>query len=169
MVTKEMIENSIEATLRKRNLRFLLIGFAVLFFVYFGILLICGPLPKIIWISTLISYLCVCGGFISYQWIRYRILFLHREEYELYEVMLDRPTSSYFNQGYVYFTVMIETNSGMKVFRNTKSLWCDYFWSKYKAWEYMNGKVWIAYDEERDRLVVLGLEDDWREKDERDY
>lgn len=169
MVTKEMIENSMEATLRKRNLRYLLIGFAILFFVYFGILLCSGPLPKIVWITVLISFFGICGGFVLYQWIRYRMLFFDREEYELYEVMLDRPTSSYLYQGYIYFTVMIETQSGMKIFRKTKAIWCDYFWSRYKAWEYMNSKIWIAYDEERDRMVVLGTEDDWRVKNERNY
>ena len=39
MVTKEMIENSMEGTVRKLNLRYLTIGFSVVFFVFLIIFL----------------------------------------------------------------------------------------------------------------------------------
>ena len=86
MVTKEMIENSIEATVRKRNIRFLLIGFAVMFMVYFGILVNSGVSGGVF---LLLLFVCipVFGGFVLYQWIQYRLLFFYIEEYELYEVM----------------------------------------------------------------------------------
>lgn len=168
MVTKEMIENSIEGVIRKRNIRFLLIGFTIMFMVYFGILVNSGISMKL-FLPMLLLCILIFSGFVFYQWIRYRLLFSNMEAYEKYEVMLDRPTSSYYPEGSVYFTITIETKSGMRIFRKTKALWSDFFGSKYKAWEYMNAKIWIAYDEERDRLVVLGLEDDWRGTDERDY
>lgn len=169
MVTKEMMNNSIEATLRKRNIRILLIGFTVLFFVYLGIYISSGlPFDSIFFILLVLIF-GICGGFVLFQWLYYHSLFSNIEGYKLYEVMLDRPTASYLYKGYVYFTITIESEEGIRIYRKTKALWSDYIGSKYKVWEYMNSKVWIAYNEERDRLVVLGLEDDWRGTNERNY
>ena len=170
MVTKEMIENSMEGTVRKLNLRYLTICFSVVFFVFLIIFLSVGSLPIILWITMFAAIFCICGSFLLYQWLQYRKLFANMEDYELYKVLLDRPTYIHTRyNGFVYFTITIETNSGMKIFRKTKALWSDSGGSQYKAWEYMNSHVWIAYDEERDKMVVLGLEDDWRRKNERDY
>lgn len=164
MVTKEMIKNSMEAEWRKRDAIILLVLPIIIFVVNIG--LTAGGSEKS---NTLgIGYWAIAsGGFSLYFGIRYWLLFLHRESYKVYAVKLDRPTSSYIEKGSVYFTVMIETESGINIFRKTKHIWSDYFFSKFKTWEYMNSTVLIAYDEERDRLVVLRSKDDWRSMYER--
>ena len=162
MVTKEMIENGMEGTIRKLNLRYLTIGFSVLFFVFLIIFLSVGSLPIYLWITMFAAFFCICGSFLLYQWIQYRKLFANMEDYELYKVLLDRPTYIHTRyNGVVYFTITIETNSGMKIFRKTKALWSDSGGSQYKAWEYMNSKIHIAYDEDRDRIIILGSEGDY--------
>lgn len=163
MVTKEMIKNSMEAKWRRR--------FVVMFVI---LIAICVPfiwgtvgndesladMIKIVGVPMIPLFLILL-----YETMRYFVLFLHRDSYEIYEVLLDRPTTSLLYRGCVYFTVDIDTKSGMGIFRKTKPIWSDYPFSKFKAWEYMNSKIHIAYDEERDKMIILGSEGEY----ERNY
>lgn len=164
MITKEKIQNSIEARWRKRLIA------------YCGA---CIGLYVFVVLTAVINHKSLAdspGGLafpglvllipFFYEIVRYFMLFSRVENYEIYEVLLDRPTTSFWYRGCVYFTVGIDLKRGIGIFRKTKPIWSDHFLSKFKAWEYMNSKVQIAYDDEKDRMIVLGDEMDWRLTDE---
>lgn len=159
MVTKKMIKKSMEAKWRKR----FIVMFAVLIAICVPVILgtvgngeSLADMIKIL-VVPMIPLLLAC----LYEAVRYFMLFLHCDSYEIYEVLLDKPTTSLVYRGCVYFTVDIDTKSGMGIYRKTKPIWSDYPLSKFKAWEYMNSKIHIAYDENRDRIIILGMEGDY--------
>ncbi len=163
MVTKEMIKNSMEAKWRER----FVVMFAILIAICVPFILVTvgngeslTDMIKIVGVPMIPLLLILL-----YETVCYFMLFLHRRDYEIYEVLLDRPTTSFWYRGCVYFTVDIDTKSGMGIYRKTKPIWSDHPLSKFKAWEYMNSKIHIAYDEERDKMIILGSEGDY----ERNY
>ncbi len=159
MVTKEMIKNSMEAKWRKRFIVMFVILIAICVPFIGGIF--CSDKSFADMIKSLVVSMIPLLLILLYETVRYFMLFLHRKDYEIYEVLLDRPTTSFWYRGCVYFTVDIDTKSGIGIFRKTKPLWSDYPLSKFKAWEYMNSKIHIAYDEERDKMIILGSEGDY--------
>lgn len=159
MVTKEMIKNSIEAKWRKCLIAYFSGCFGL------GVFIVLTVIFNDESFADMIGFL---GFFVIllplpclYEMVRYFMLFFRHENYEIYEVLLDWPTTSLLYRGYVYFTVHIDTKSGMGGFRKTKPIWSDYRLSKFKAWEYINSKIHIAYDEDRDRIIILGTEGEY--------
>ncbi len=69
----------------------------------------------------------------------------------------------------LFFTVAITKKDGDVVYCKTKPMWSDYGGAKNKTWEYSNEKVTVAYNEERDKLIVLGKYGFKEVGDERDY
>ena len=159
MVTKEMIKNSMEAKYRKSHLKICLIMYGVALFGVFGVWACNEPFSELF--REVGAYIVAFGLLGCYDGIRYLMLFWRRKSYGIYEVLLDRPTSSWIFKGCVYFTITIELKSGIGIIRRTKAMWSDHPFSKFKAWEYMNSKIHIAYDEERDKMIILGSEGDY--------
>lgn len=149
MVTKKMVKDSLEGEWRRYQIRGSLIGcivcflFALLFWcvmpnneeTIWGILIFCGPF----FLAFALSLLC--------ELIKYFLLFVDLEQYEIYEVSLDHPNMSYWYRYQVSFDVLIKTNKGQYYVRKTKHVF---------SVEYTNTKARIAYNEAKDKLIVLG-------------
>lgn len=155
MLTKEMIKNSMEANWCKRDLKFILIGFAISMLVSLGSLANDNT-PVAVFLILLLICILLFGGLILYGWISYLLLLSRREEYEIHKVVLEYPSVSYLRKGYVYFTVPITTKDGDTVYCKTSPMWSDYLGSKYKTWDYHNETIKVAYSEKRNDLIVLG-------------
>lgn len=149
MVTKRMIKESLEGQWRKSHIRFYLIGCIVVLFLA---LLFWWIIPKgdgerlataIVYGPVLLAFLIS----LLYELIRYYLLFTDLEHYEVYEVSLNRPTISYFYRSCVYCDVLIKTNKEQYYVRKTKPVF---------SVEYTNTKARIAYNEDKDKLIVLG-------------
>ncbi len=166
MVTKEMIKNSMEAKWCKRDLKFLLIGFAISMFVSFGSLAN-DKIPAVVFLVSLLLCVLLFGGLILYGWVSYLLLLSRREEYEIHAVVLEYQSVSYLRKGYVYFTVPITTKDGDTVYCKTSPMWSDYLGSMYKTWDYYHETVKVAYSEERNDLIVLGKAGFEEDDDER--
>jgi hypothetical protein len=149
MVTKKMMKDSLEGQWRKSHIRFFLIGCIVILLLA---LLFWWVIPngegEIL--ATAIVYgpvLLVFSISLLYELIRYYLLFVDSEQYEVYEVSLNRPRISYFYRSRVYFDVLIKTNKEQYYVRKTKPVF---------SVDYANTKARIAYNEDKDKLIVLG-------------
>ncbi len=168
MVTKEMIKNSMEVNWCKRDIKFLLIGFAISLFVALGCLAN-DNMPAVVFMVTLLLCVLLFGGVILYGWISYLLLLSRREEYEVHEVVLEYQSVSYLRKGYVYFNVPITTKDGDTVYCKTSPMWSDYLGSKYKTWDYRHETIKVAYSEKRNDLIVLGKAGFKEDTNERNY
>ncbi len=149
MVTKKMVKDSLEGEWRKSNIRFSLIGciVALLLSLLFWWII---PKGEGELLATAIIYgpiLLYFAFLLLYNLIRCYLLFVDLEQYEVYEVSLNRPTMSYWYRNHVYFDVLIKTNKGQYYVRKTKPVF---------SVEYTNTKARIAYNEDKDKLIVLG-------------
>lgn len=149
MVTKRMIKDSLEGQWRKSQVRFSLIGCIVVLLLA---LLFWWVIPKGEGelLATAIVYGPILLAFslsLLYQLIQYYLLFVDFEHYEIYEVSLNRPTISYWYRYHVYFDILIKTDKEQYYVRKTKPVF---------GVEYANTKARIAYNEEKDKLLVLG-------------
>lgn len=165
MITKETIKNSLDAKWRKRQIimycSFLGVAFFIEFiFSLFTLLKENGVdyflIPLII--STTF-FLIILAPFIIYSISKYRSLFKDLENYHQYEVTLDKPETSYWYRGAVYYTVSFETVSNKKVTIDTNPLWSSFFTTIGEIKEYNNKKVDILYNENLDSIIVLGLQE----------
>ncbi len=155
MLTDEMIKESLEVKWRKRNMKAVLFVIVFLFFVVLGSCVM-NDAPFAIGFCVFLLYFLVISGFIVYEWIYYRLMFKQKEEYVLQEVVLGYPEVSYFPRGYDYFTIQITKKDGDTFYYKTSAMWSDYIGAKNKTWEYANEKITVAYNEDRDKLIVLG-------------
>lgn len=168
MLTDEMVKDSLELKWRKRNIKFSLIFIGVLFLVALGCCVI-NEFPIVFGLCVFLIYFLICGSFVLYEWITCLLIYKQKAEYVIYEVVFGYPEISYLAKGYDYFTVAITKKDGDVVYRKTKPMWSDYFGSKNKTWEYSNEKVTVAYNEQRDKLIVLGKYGFKEGENERNY
>lgn len=152
-VTKTEITESMEAKWRKLSI--ILYGiflFILLFVILIALLSRFTPLLIGVMFPAIVSV-----GVLIYKTVQYVGIVKHAEDYEIYEVLLDRPVKSMIFRKNVYFTVGFNLKGGTTIMRNTKPIWSDTSLAIFQTWEYMNAWINVAYDEKRDRLLVLGL------------
>lgn len=161
MVTKEILKNSIEAKWRKhqRNI-YIICGIAILFiscFIIvplelheFGIidmlksaLLICMPV-FIIFIPTIIYYSIVYKN-------TYKVL----DDYKIYEVVLDKPSPSFWYKHSFYYKISFKTEDGTIKSFDTNAMFGNIF-SPNSIEDYNNQKIKIAYSGKYDKIIILG-------------
>lgn len=152
-MTKVNITESMEGKWRKLHIvLYSIFLFILLFVILVGVLSRFTPLI----IAVMFPAMGVTGA-LTYEIVQYVRLIKHVEDYEVYEVLLDRPVTSFLNRGNVYFMVGFKLKCGTTIMRKTKPIWSDFPLSLFQAWEYTNAMVDVAYDENRDRMVVLGI------------
>ena len=162
MLTKEMVKKSIEARWRKGQIRMYFIIFSffevlgliigVVFGMHTGEFHITFTIIGIILLVFCIVFL----PFIFYFLYKYLKLFKYLEDYIIYEVTLDKPSTSFMYRGSVYYTITFITEANEKITRDTRPLWSSSILASFSLEEYNNKKVKIAYNENLDCLIVLG-------------
>ena len=76
------------------------------------------------------------------------------DSYEKYEVILDKPNTSFNYRHSLYYTVSFTTKTGKKIIKDTAPIFSD--WGNIASLhDYNNKKVNIAYNEKNDTLIVL--------------
>lgn len=168
MVTKEIIKDSIEAKWRRENAVVMLVFAAIVFGLELSSIFFIGGDMKNINIGYILVAI-VAGCFCLYSWIRYLVLLSHTSDYVIYDATLENPRGANVPMRNVCFTVSIQLKNKERRTRETKAIWSIHRSADYVAWDYMDAEVKVAYDEERDRLVVLGLAKDWRFVHERSH
>ena len=93
--------------------------------------------------------------FVLFALYKYRSLFKNLNDYEIYEVCLDHPGTSYWYRGAIYYTVIIETKAGYRVSKDTKSLWSGGAFASFHLDDYNNKKIKVAYNQSADEMMVL--------------
>ena len=162
MLTKEIIKNSLDAKWRKRQMRIWL----VITGIYIGVILFSALIAaakhgdlflslQITGIYAVIMLLVIAPFLIYNIWCYYSLL-KDPEEYEAYEVMLDKPETSYLYRGAIYYTVRFTDKNGNGIVRDTRPLWSSGIFDPCQLADYNNKKVFVAYRESTDTLIVLG-------------
>ena len=153
MVTKEMMRNSMEGCWRKHQVKLSLVILMVLLIL---VMLFSknGDIMKDF--GKMITLGIVFGLLILYQLIQYFLLFVDYQHYDVYEVTLEQATTSLVYRRAVYYTVCFRTKNGEFINCDTKALWSDSIGSLFCVAKYGNVKVKIAYNADKNKLVVLG-------------
>lgn len=162
-LTKEDIKQSIEYQWRIYNLKLMLfillfIGLITLIFpllfvvqdfnktnfkLYFETILIMMLVYLIIFIPFLIYYL-------------YKALYILKKYkyFEVHEVILDHPHTSYLYKGLIYYSVSLKHNDSI-ITVNTNPYFSSNIFSKYELEKYNNKKVKGLYDEKMGKFYIL--------------
>jgi len=162
MLTKKIVKKSIEAEWRKRQI-FLWIGIIAIsvgLMLLFGIVtgmkdgnlaltLEIGGIFMLIYRISFMTFVLFCV-------YKYVMLFKDLNNYQIYEVVLNTPRTSRWYRGAVYYTVTIKLEDGTRIAKDTKPLWSDIFFSKFRLSDYNNQKIHIAYNAEADKMIVIG-------------
>ena len=162
MLTKDMVKSSMEAKWRMNQLKMYIAipGIFLLFIAFVGVIsgLQHGDFALSFEVTGIVMlvFALMFLPFVLFTLYKYRALFQNLNDYEIYEVRLDHPGTSYWYRGAIYYTVTIETKAGYKVSADTKPLWSGGAFASFRLDEYNNKKIRIAYNEQTDEMMVLG-------------
>jgi len=163
MLTKEIIKAALDAKWHLHNLKVygvvsLIYGVIMLFIAVFSSLMH-GDFVLAISItgSVFLVFALALSPFVIYEFYRYKSLFKSIESYEQGEAKLDRPSTSYWVRGAIYYTVTFKTSSGETVTVDTRPMWSSSPFAQNQLDDYNNKTVNVAYDKDSDRLIVLEL------------
>ena len=95
--------------------------------------------------------------FVLYYIHAWRDLFRDCEDYVLCDAVLDRPGTSWYYRGAVYYTVTVQLPDGRTFRRDTMPLWSGALFADHPLEKYNNKRIDLLYDPHRDRVIVLGL------------
>lgn len=172
MYSKSEVMHCLECRWRKKQIKLDLgfLGFIAAVCVIFGLFEMVMHLddfanyPDLFWIipTSIVGFFCFLFlfflPFIIYFYYDYKKILKLSEQSEVYEVLLDHPSTSYSYRRAVYYTVRFQTNERENITADTKPLWSSSIWV-FSIEEYNNKKVEILYNKEEDRVIVLGLKD----------
>ena len=162
MITKDIVKSSMEAKWRMNQLKMYIAipGIFLLFIAFVGVIsgLHHGDFALSFEITGIVMlvFALMFLPFVLFALYKYRALFKNLNDYEIYEVRLDHPGTSYWYRGAIYYTVTIETKAGYRVSMDTKPLWSGGAFASFRLDEYNNKKIKIAYNEQTDKMMVLG-------------
>lgn len=162
MITKDIVKSSMEAKWRMNQLKMYIAipGIFLLFIAFVGVIsgLQHGDFALSFEITGIVMlvFALMFLPFVLFALYKYRALFKNLNDYEIYEVRLDHPGTSYWYRGAIYYTVTIETKAGYRVSMDTKPLWSGGAFASFRLDEYNNKKIKIAYNEQTDKMMVLG-------------
>ena len=162
MLTKDMVKASMEAKWRKDQLKLyiVILGLFLLFIAFVG--LVSGFEHGNFGLSFEITGILIMVfslmflPFALFALYKYLALFKNLDDYEIYDVRLDRPGTSYWYRGAIYYTVTIDTKAGYKVSVDTKPLWSGGAFASFHLDDYNNKQIKVAYNEQTDEMMVLG-------------
>ncbi len=165
MLTKEQIENSLEAKWRTRQVYtyagiFGITVIITLFMELFALMLHGFSKENLsivldTFFPVISIFFVVFLPFGIYCQTQYMALFKSLETYTVHEVLLDKPSTAYFYRGAIYYTVSMDIGS-RTVKAETKPLFTSGLLSSFPLEEYNNKKIKVAYSETLDKLIVLG-------------
>ncbi|MBQ9120889.1 MAG: hypothetical protein IJY12_00835 [Clostridia bacterium] len=165
MVTREQIENSLDATLyRQQDIRISRLSLPI----------VAGILPVAILIVGLITqdfifallFIGAMGGlaltslllFFLYSVRRYRRLFTNLYEYEVHTVVLDRPCTPFGHYKVISYLVEFRLMNGRHVRQETRKIFSTVVEKNIpQASDYTGKTVQIAYKPSKKLLIVLGF------------
>ena len=164
MLTNEKLKSSISAKWHIHNIS----SYTAVMVIFLGIMLSIASYASLIREENFSYVLHITGivflfflipilPFIVYEIHKYRSLLKDIEKYELCEAKLDRPSTSSFARGAVYYTVSFTTADGEQITTDTKSMWSSSIFAKNQLEKYNNKTVTLAYDKENNRLIVIEL------------
>ncbi len=162
MLTKDIVKNSMEAKWRKNQLKLYIVipGIFLLFLAFVGLFagLQHGDFALSFEVTGIVMlvFALMFLPFVLFSLYKYRSLFKNLNDYEIYEVRLDRPGTSYWYRGAIYYTVTFETRAGYRVSMDTKPLWSGGAFASFRLDDYNNKKIEIAYNQNMDEMMVLG-------------
>ncbi len=161
MLTKEQVQTSIQAKWRLYQMRLYLVLLGVSIALSFFISLFSLAAHELssenmatalfaFGVMALI-FLLVFVPFALFYLYQYRILFRGLEAYTVYTVTLDRPSTSYWYRGAVFYTIRVENRD-----IETLPLWSSGSLAKFPLEAYNNKTVKVAYSATLEKLIVLG-------------
>jgi len=157
MVTKERIQNAIESKWRLEQCVTMLIVYAVVAMLTFLHMLLEGQHYSD-WSETAVLVLVVLAivmlPFILYPLWKYFWMIWEWGNYKAYEVMLDRPNTSWLYKGAIYYTVRFHDEFGNLVIMDTKPIFSGGMFARFHLDTFNNKTVTVYYDAKRERLLV---------------
>ncbi len=100
-------------------------------------------------------YLVCYLPFALYYLTKANSLVNNYKNYSLHQVELTNVKTSFWYRYSVYYTVTITVN-GVQKEVNTNSIFSNAWFSPVKLDDYNNQKVWVLYDQEKDKAYVVG-------------
>jgi len=157
MVTKERIRNSVECKWRREQCITVLIVYAVVSLFTFLRMLLEGQQDSD-WYEDAVLVLAVFGAimlpFALYPLWKYVWMIWEWDHYRAYEVVLDRPNTSWIYKGAIYYTVRFQDEYGNLIIMNTKPIFSGGMLSRFHLEDFNNQTVTVYYDAKRERLLV---------------
>lgn len=164
MVTKEDVKRTLDCVYIRKQIKFA----SILFVIFELILLITliseysGDIKATLFSIVFFSVVVVLffGIPLIYCACKHRSIVNNHENYDLYEVVLDTPKWVKFQGGrggraYRYI-VTFTTKNNQTITTKTSALWSDGVFPVFDKRDYDNKKVKILYDEQKDKVYVLG-------------
>jgi len=164
MVTKEDVKKTLDCVLIRKQIKIVSI-----FFVIFELILLItlisehsGDIKETLFSIVFFSVVVVL--FFGIPLIcfscKHRSIVNNHENYDEYEVILDTPKWVKFQGGRggraYYYIVTFTTKNNQTITTKTSALWSDGVFPVFDKRDYDNKKVKILYDEQKDKVYVLG-------------
>lgn len=151
----ERLKNSVQYRYDRRQFLIISGAFGVVFllilFMFFALWSVSQEVGALL---LLMLELLVPLFLIVYSAFRWLDIFTHIDSYIFCQVKLDRPHIE--GRGGAHFTVEFTDRHGKRLQRDTSKMFSSQ-WEPFLE-EYNNQTVLIGYNEETDRVVVIGLE-----------
>lgn len=165
MVTKEDVKKTLDCVFIRKTIKVGLIFLAIAeLFTYISIMIqyrenimkgfISATVPGVMF---LIFFAIPC----MYSFYKHRSIVNNYKNYDVYEVVLDTPKWVKFQGGirsgraYRYI-VTFTTKDNQTIATKTRALWSDGIFPVFDKRDYDNKRVKILYDEQKDKVCVLG-------------
>ncbi len=165
-LTKEDIKNSVEYKWRIQQRNTLLIIYILVLLAAFFMMAIAGltnasefedNMASILtdaFLIVAVLFTVIFMPFIAFY--QYKAVYLLKKyhTFKRYEVLLDRPSTSYWYRGAVYYTVDISTEKG-NLSVDTNPYFSSSVWSAFNISEFNNKKVIGLLDEEKGGFYII--------------
>ena len=92
-----------------------------------------------------------------YNIYKYFSLFRDLGQYEIYEVVLDKPNVFLWINELIYYTVVFRASQDKLIKRDTKPFWSTAIFAPFHFADYINMTIKIAYNADTDTMIILGL------------
>lgn len=165
MVTKEDVKKTLDCVLIRKPIKFVLISFAIFELVVCITVMaehsgdIKATLFSLVFLSLIV--MLFFGIPLICLLCKHRSIVNNYKKYDVYEVVLDVRKRARFT-GYnrdgraYYYIITFTTKNNQTITTKTRALWSDGPLPVFDIRHYDNQKVKILYDEQKDKVYVLG-------------
>ena len=159
MVTRSMVKDTMEYHWRGQQWKLYLVVLALVAVVTTLInvpnLKNSGASLEVLLWSNLV-YVLVFLPFVLYHVFRQWQLLWRCDHYQKYSVKLCNPVTSMLYKHAVYYRVIFRTETGENLVRNTSPVFSSAAFAVFLLEDYNNKTVDIYYDEEKDKVILVG-------------